>query len=436
MKLNEKLMERMRAATRSLSGKDPKAATAAIQDALKILSPKNGAPGQPTAAPDPVMRDINPPPAGAKKAAPAADAKAAAPHAEAPHAAPAHDPLQGMKDKLKNLMPDLMANLNRAGAGAGGGAGRSFKMPNFDLPAGMQGMQGMSGMGGMGGPRSPAPVLPGKFVDGSFSNGAGTRTYKLYIPSTGTGQPMPLVVMLHGCTQDPDDFAKGTQMNMLAEEMGCLVVYPAQSQQANSSRCWNWFSAVDQTRGQGEPSIIAGITETIIHNHSVDRSQVYVAGLSAGGAMATIMGTLYPELYAAVGVHSGLPFASAQDLPSALAAMKGNFGRAKTAGKSIPIIVFHGDKDTTVHPVNGDELIKQGKANVAKETVVEPGRVPDGHAYTRTVHHDRDGKPHAEQWLIHGAGHAWSGGSAHGSYTDGKGPDASREMMRFFQTTR
>ncbi len=423
MTLNEKLMERMRAATRTLSGKGPQAATAAIQDALKILSPKQGSAGQPAAAPqaEPVMRDINPPPAGARKTAARAEAAAEAPRAQAPQPDASPDPLQGMKDTLKNLAPEMMANLKRAG---GPGGLKGFKMPDFDLP------------GGMAGARTPAPALPGKFVDGSFTNAAGMRTYKLYIPSTYTGAKVPLVVMLHGCTQDPDDFANGTQMNLLAEEMGCLVVYPAQSQQANASRCWNWFSAVDQTRGQGEPSIIAGITETIIHNYAVDTDQVYVAGLSAGGAMATIMGTLYPELYAAVGVHSGLPFASAKDLPSALAAMKGNFGRSAPGAKSVPIIVFHGDKDTTVHPACGEEIVKQGAHASAREVVIEPGRVPDGHAYTRTVHQRADGTPQVEQWLIHGAGHAWSGGSAHGSYTDGKGPDASREMMRFFQTKR
>ena len=412
MKFNEKLMAQMKAATRALTGQGPKAATAAIQDALKILTP--GKARQAGDAQSQAMRDINPPP-------PHAQGRAQPEAGQAPQEERAHTTAASPNpaDVLKNFMPEMMANLDRAGAGIKG-----FTMPNFDLPGGMAGMS------------TPAPDLPGKFVDGSFSNGAGTRTYKLYIPSTDTGQPMPLVVMLHGCTQDPDDFARGTQMNLLAEEMGCLVLYPAQSQQANPSRCWNWFSAVDQTRGQGEPSIIAGITETIMQKHAVERSQVYVAGLSAGGAMATIMGTLYPDLYAAVGVHSGLPFASAHDLPSALAAMKGNFGPDKAKGKSIPIIVFHGDKDTTVHPANGDELIKQGKHQAAKQTVVEPGRVPDGHAYTRTVHQGRDGKPHAEQWLIHGAGHAWSGGSAHGTYTDGKGPDASREMMRFFQTRR
>ena len=441
MKFNEKLLAQMRAATRSLSGHGPKAATAAIQDALKILTPnrvqnpaQNAA--QPQAQPQPAtppsaasagpaMRDINAPPQHATSRSSTLEPEAQ-PHSQAQQAH-ANTGVHDAAEALKNLVPELMAKLDRAGMGGAGG----FKMPSFELPAGMTG-----GMGGMAGMHGEGPELPGKFVDSKFTNGAGTRSYKLYIPSSYTGQAMPLVVMLHGCTQDPDDFARGTQMNMLAEEMHCLVVYPAQSQQANASRCWNWFSAVDQTRDQGEPSIIAGITKTIMGDYAVDKAQVYVAGLSAGGAMATIMGTLYPELYAAVGVHSGLPFAAAHDLPSALAAMKGNFGRSQPAGRAIPIIVFHGDKDTTVHPACGDELIKQGARQASNDIRIEPGRVPQGHSYTRTVHQDADGTAHAEQWLIHGAGHAWSGGSAHGSYTDGKGPDASREMMRFFQTKR
>ena len=440
MKLNETLFAKMRAATRSLSGKGiqggPASATAIIQEALKVLTPGHAqtpASGQ-TTSPQPQMRDINPPPQG--RGQERAQAAHDAAHNVPPGTAEAHtaatgnhnadaikNAVQQATDKFNKLMPDLLAGLDRAGVQGGA----SFKMPNFDLP-------GMNGMNGMG--QEAAEPLPGKFTDGSFTNDAGTRSYKLYVPSGYTGQAVPLVVMLHGCTQNPDDFATGTQMNVLAEEMNCLVVYPAQSVQANSSRCWNWFSAVDQRRDEGEPSIIAGITQAVMRSHAVNKDQVYVAGLSAGGAMATIMGTLYPELYAAVGVHSGLPFASAHDLPSALAAMKGNFGKPPSKGGAIPIIVFHGDKDTTVHPVNGDEVIKQGARKGSKDIVIEPGRVPDGHAYTRTVHQGEDGTPHAEQWLIHGAGHAWSGGSARGSYTDGKGPDASREMMRFFQTKR
>src|SRR5450830_576386 len=406
MKLNEKLFAGVRQATRALLKQGPAAATSAIQHALQG--------GRPAAAPaKPAMRDINPPPSAAHRAA------AAPPPPPEQAAAPAFDPQQ----MLRQFMPDMMANLDRASE-----AGKVFTMPSFEMPPFDMNFTGRT---------APAEALPGQFIDGSHSNAAGTRAYKLYVPSNYTGkQAVPLVVMLHGCTQDPVDFASGTQMNQLAEEMGCLVAYPAQSQQANSSRCWNWFHEKDQMRDQGEPSIIAGITREIIASHNIDPAQVYVAGLSAGGAMATIMGTVYPELYAAVGVHSGLPFAAAHDLPSALAAMKGKFATPRAPGTSIPIIVFPGDRDTTVSPAAGDAVLAQGKASSARDILIEPGKVPEGHAYTRTVHRQADGTPQAEQWLIHGAGHAWSGGSTQGSYTDAKGPDASREMMRFFQTKR
>ena len=433
MNLNDTLIARLRTAASSLLGQGPLAATMAIQKALQEHRQEQGAgvdtpPRQP-AGHSPPMRDINPPPSPSPQASKPAAASSA------PPAPPASSAPSAATDLLGQLMPDLMASLERANDAARPG----FKMPNFKMPAfDLDAIGGaMGGAMGGAGTAAPAAPLPGKFIDASHTNAAGTRSYMLYVPSSYTGvEAVPLVVMLHGCTQNPVDFANGTQMNQLAEEMHCLAVYPAQSQQANAQRCWNWFSAIDQTRDQGEPSIIAGITRDVMASHNVDASQVYVAGLSAGGAMATIMGTLYPDLYAAVGVHSGLPFASAHDLPSALAAMKGKFGRPQEPGKTIPIIVFHGDRDTTVHPANGDELIARGKHHAAMEIVIEPGRVPDGHAYTRTVHKHPDGTAHAEQWLIHGAGHAWSGGSAHGSYTDGKGPDASREMMRFFQTKR
>jgi poly(hydroxyalkanoate) depolymerase family esterase len=288
----------------------------------------------------------------------------------------------------------------------------------------------------------PAQELPpgAQFISGSYSNAAGTRDYKLYVPSTCGEQPMPLLVMLHGCTQNPDDFAAGTQMNALAEEKQCLVAYPAQAKSVNPSKCWNWFNALDQKRDQGEPSIIAGIAQHVMEEYAVDPRQVFVAGLSAGGAMAVIVGTLYPEVFAAVGVHSGLPFASARDLPSALAAMRSGASPARgRKNGGIPIIVFHGDRDTTVHPRNGDELMSQGVHNqtAGKDvpaTSVREGSVPNGHSYTQTTQLQADGSPLAEHWVIHGAGHAWSGGSAQGTYTDDKGPDASREMMRFFET--
>jgi poly(hydroxyalkanoate) depolymerase family esterase len=286
----------------------------------------------------------------------------------------------------------------------------------------------------------------GRFITGSYTNHAGTRSYKLYIPSGYHGQPLPLVVMLHGCTQNPDDFAAGTRMNVLAEEHQCFVAYPAQSPAANSSKCWNWFVAADQQRDRGEPSIIAGLTRQIRDSHRVDVRRIYVAGLSAGGAMALVLAMTYPELYAAVGIHSGLPYAVAQDLPSALTAMhrgEGASARWHTAGAPVTAIVFHGDRDTTVHPCNGDQVIAQCATSHARRGAppegfpaprmsVERGQVPHGYAYTRTTYYDASGQPVVEHWLVHGAGHAWSGGSSRGSFSDPKGPDATQEMLRFF----
>jgi poly(hydroxyalkanoate) depolymerase family esterase len=257
--------------------------------------------------------------------------------------------------------------------------------------------------------------------------------YKLYIPSGYTGQPVPLVVMLHGCTQSPDDFAAGTQMNELAEEQTFLVAYPAQAQSANVSKCWNWFNAADQQRDRGEPSLIAGITCQIMYDFSVKPGRVYVAGLSAGGAAAAIMGSAYPDLFAAVGVHSGLACGAARDMPSAFAAMRqGGAPHHRGAEQPVPTIVFHGDRDTTVSPINGDQVIAQSKAGSDLRSTVSRGQAPGGISYTRTVASDDSGHPMLEHWVLHGAGHAWSGGSPSGSYTEPKGPDASREMMRFF----
>jgi poly(hydroxyalkanoate) depolymerase family esterase len=283
--------------------------------------------------------------------------------------------------------------------------------------------------------RAPAPLPEGaRFEEKSFANEAGSRAYKLYVPSGYTGQSLPLVVMLHGCTQSPDDFAAGTQMNELAEEQTFLVVYPAQTQSANVSKCWNWFNAADQQRDQGEPALIAGITRQIMRDFSVEPGRVYVAGLSAGGAAAAIMGSAYPELYAAVGVHSGLACGAARDMPSAFAAMRqGGAPHHSGTKQPVPTIVFHGDRDTTVNPVNGDQVIAQSKAGSDLRSTVSRGQAPGGISYTRTVECDDSGHPILEHWVLHGAGHAWSGGSPSGTYTEPRGPDASREMMRFFR---
>ncbi|MCK1267619.1 MULTISPECIES: PHB depolymerase family esterase [unclassified Bradyrhizobium] len=285
-------------------------------------------------------------------------------------------------------------------------------------------------------PPSTSDIMPEntQFIAGTFSNAAGSRTYKLFIPSRSQGKQLPLIVMLHGCTQSPDDFAAGTRMNFMAEERNCFVVYPEQPSGANQSKCWNWFRTGDQRRGGGEPSMIAGITRQVMRDHAIDPKRVYVAGLSAGGAAAAIMGATYPDLYAAVGVHSGLACGAASDLPSAFAAMRqGGESKAITNGKtSVPTIVFHGDRDTTVHPKNGDQIIEQSAGATRPTSKVLRGRVPDGHGYTRTVLIDGGGRAISEHWNVDGAGHAWSGGSPAGSYTDAQGPDATREMLRFF----
>jgi poly(3-hydroxybutyrate) depolymerase len=216
------------------------------------------------------------------------------------------------------------------------------------------------------------------------------------------------------------------------------VLYPAQPSSANAQKCWNWFSPGDQRRGAGEPAIIAGMTRQVMREHGTDPRHVYVAGLSAGGAAATILGQAYPELYAGVGVHSGLACGAARDVASAFAAMRQGAPDALTlAGggvRLVPTIVFHADRDSTVHPRNGDQVIAQAGAATATglRTEVERGQVPGGHGYSRTIHRDGEGRIVLEQWLVHGGGHAWSGGSPAGSYTDPRGPDASRAMLRFF----
>jgi poly(hydroxyalkanoate) depolymerase family esterase len=292
-------------------------------------------------------------------------------------------------------------------------------------------------------PDTPDIVPEGeKFIEATYSNPAGSRAFKLYIPGRYRGQPLPLVVMLHGCTQSPDDFAAGTRMNLVAEEHTCLVVYPAQPSEANAAKCWNWFRPSDQRRGQGEPSLIAGITRQVMRDYAVDPERVYIGGLSAGAAAAAVMGETYSDLYAAIGVHSGLACGAAKDLPSAFVAMRqGELSGSSGAGdasevlghvSAVPTIVFHGDRDTTVHPRNGDHVIAQSKGATNLQEKVHRGRVPGGHSYTRTIHTDTSGRAIFEHWEIHGAGHAWSGGSTAGSYTDPRGPDATREMLRFF----
>lgn len=313
----------------------------------------------------------------------------------------------------------------------------------------------------------PAPFVPAEhpgpagdtFVGGSFSHAAaGTRGYKLFVPARATAASPPLVVMLHGCKQNPDDFAAGTGMNALAREQGVVVLYPEQSMAANPSGCWRWFMPGHQQRDRGEPALLVGMVREVMAAQGIDPRRVYVAGLSAGGAMAAILAQAYPDVFAAAGIHSGLPSGSAQDVMSALSVMKS--GQAGTLGLPtgglrpaapvgtgsevhVPTIVFHGDADATVHPRNGEQLmtaamdaarqhVPDGPGGAAEPPRVERGQAAQGRHYTRTAFASGPGRSEVEHWLVHGSGHAWSGGQAAGSYTDPQGPNASREMLRFF----
>jgi poly(hydroxyalkanoate) depolymerase family esterase len=282
--------------------------------------------------------------------------------------------------------------------------------------------------------RSPSGA--GDFTAGSHRHGALTRAYKLYVPPGAAGRSLPLVVMLHGCTQDPNDFAAGTGMNQLARETGFFVLYPAQSGDANASRCWNWFKHNHQQRGSGEPALIADLTRSVCRQHGIDARRVFIAGLSAGGAMAAIVAAAYPELFAAVGVHSGLACGSARNVGEALQVMRSGVTPARSRGDAalqIPTIVFHGDQDHTVHPRNGEQVLADAVAGGPSSAAqVQQGVGARGRRYTRTRHAGAPGQATAEHWLVHGAGHAWSGGDSSGSFTDAHGPDASREMLRFF----
>lgn len=289
---------------------------------------------------------------------------------------------------------------------------------------------------------APSESQNESWIRDGFEHEGRTLAYRLFRPvqAPGAGRGAALVVMLHGCAQDADDFAAGTRMNELAREHGFMVLYPEQAPRGNAHKCWNWFKSQHQHRGRGEPACIAALCRFIIAAEQSDASRVYLAGLSAGGAMAAILARAYPDLFAAIGVHSGLAAGAASDFPSALAAMRsGAAGSADSARMIPPTIVFHGDADTTVHPKNGRAVVQAGLAAQGRKycSEVTQGASLDGQRYTRTCHASVDDQcTRIEHWELHGAGHAWSGGSPQGSFTQAQGVNASGEMIRFFLSHR
>lgn len=277
------------------------------------------------------------------------------------------------------------------------------------------------------------------FEADTFACASGSRRFRLYVPACASEGARGVVMMLHGCTQTPEDFATGTGMNALADQHGFVVIYPAQSRGDNAQSCWNWFSRGDQRRGRGEPAILAELTQKVCSEHGVTRDDTFVAGLSAGAAMAVILGEAYPDVFAAVGAHSGLPVGAAKDVPSAFAAMAGDALAGPdpvASGHRVRTILFHGSADRTVHPANA-EGIAQRAHRVGPESSVQTTDTGDaaGRTYTRRISSDTDGIAFLEHWTIEGQGHAWSGGKPGGSHIDPTGPDASAEMVRFFFET-
>jgi poly(hydroxyalkanoate) depolymerase family esterase len=298
---------------------------------------------------------------------------------------------------------------------------------------------------------SSRSALPGKSFSGTFTDSAGSLDYTGYVPSSyNAGSAVPLVVALHGCTESADQFRQLTEWDQLAEAKGFIVVFPQQSPDNNQQKCWNFFQAPHMKRDAGEPALIAGITRWVQSNYTVDTHRTFVNGLSAGGAMSSVMAATYPDLYAAAGIGSGCEYAAT----AACAGYKSSdpvqagqqaYAAMGSHARVMPVILFEGDKDTTVPPVNAEQLVQQwqitddladdaaaNRSMPVQPTKVVRGQVPNGHAYTVTTYSDGRQADLIESWLVAGMGHAWSGGCSCAQYADPAGPSETAAMYAFF----
>lgn len=286
-----------------------------------------------------------------------------------------------------------------------------------------------------------AAQAPGTFEWHTYAGDAGTRRYRLFVPASADAtKPAPLVVMLHGCTQDPDDFARGSRFNELAARAGAIVAWPEQTGSHHPQKCWTWYDPANQAAGRGEPALVAAITREVMASRAIDPRRVYVGGVSAGAAMAVNTAAAYPELFAAVASHSGIPYRAAADVPHAIAVMRtGSSDPAILAyalqdalgGRRLPLIAIHGAADPVVVPTNSRQLAAQWAGVLGLTASPAERGTEGGLGIERTRWKASDGSIAVELIVVDSLAHAWSGGSAEGTFTDARGPDASRLILDF-----
>ena len=307
--------------------------------------------------------------------------------------------------------------------------------------------------------RPVANGATGRFVDGVFTSEAGARRWRLWIPGAYDGRTrLPLVVLLHGCTQDPDDIARGTRVTELADKLNLLVLLPEQPETANPKKCWTWYDAAHQRRDAGEPSLIAGMTRQTLGDWAVDSQRVYITGISAGAAMASVMAIAYADVFAAAGLHSGIPYRAAANVMEGVAAMTRGASDpvqlATTAmadmgprARAIPAIIVQGLADAVVKPVNAEHtrdmwltmnaLVRRDAAPAVRPTAEQRSEA-GGLGVITSCYPSRQVTTGCEVTtvFVEGLGHAWSGGSKAGTFTDERGPDATDVILKFLLTQR